>query len=105
MLVASITTPTRELAEAIATALVERRLAACAQVAGPIRSLYRWQGKVESADEWLVTAKTGPDRWDALCAAVVSLHSYETPEVIATPVTHALPAYAAWVADALAPET
>jgi periplasmic divalent cation tolerance protein len=102
MLIASITTPTRELADDIARALVEQRLAACAQVAGPIRSVYRWQGKVESADEWLVTAKTSVERWDAVCAAVVALHPYETPEVIATPITHALPAYAAWASEGFA---
>ena len=74
----------RAEAERIATELVDRRLAACVQIVGPVRSVYRWQGKVEHAEEWLCLAKTSAERYAAVEAAIRELHSYECPEIIAT---------------------
>lgn len=97
MLLATTTTPDRATADAIATALVEKRLAACVQVSGPITSVYRWRGAVETSQEWLCTAKTTAERWHELMAVVLELHPYETPELTATPVDQASEAYEAWV--------
>lgn len=99
MLVVTTTTGDRELAERIATELVDRRLAACVQVSGPIRSHYRWEGKAETADEWLLTAKTVEQHWPAIEALVDELHPYDTPELIATPITHASAAYEKWLRE------
>ncbi len=89
----------REDAEQIAAALVERRLAGCVQVVGPVRSVYRWQGRVEQADEWLCLAKTTSDRFAAVEAAIRELHSYECPEIVATPIVAGSAAYLAWLAE------
>ncbi|MEV2278228.1 divalent-cation tolerance protein CutA [Nocardiopsis sp. NPDC049922] len=89
----------REGAERVARSLIEHRLAACAQVSGPITSFYRWEGEVHADEEWLVVAKTSADRVDALTAHVVEIHPYDVPEVVAVPVTGGNAAYLEWVAD------
>src|SRR5680860_526232 len=76
-------------AERISTALVERRLAACVQVSGPVSSRYRWQGEVEHEREWLCVAKTEAGRYDEIEAAIRELHSYDEPEIVATPIVAA----------------
>jgi periplasmic divalent cation tolerance protein len=92
---------TRADAEACAARLVERRLAACVQVDGPIRSTYRWQAVVEVAEEFRCTCKTTPDRAEACIEEVSSVHPYETPEVILAEVRTSA-AYAAWVRASVA---
>ena len=87
----STTTATKADAERIAAALVERRLAACVQVGGPIRSCYRWQGKIETAEEWLCTAKTTREAYDQVEQAIRELHPYEEPEIIAVPIVAGMP--------------
>jgi len=82
--------------------LVEERLAACANVVGPIRSIYRWQGAVEEADEHLVLLKARGADVAALEARVRALHSYDVPEVLALPVTAGSAPYLAWLADSTA---
>src|SRR5271168_1433023 len=67
-------------AEEIADQIVSRNLAACVNISAPVRSVYRWQGKIESATEWLLTIKTARSRFEDLSAAIQSLHSYELPE-------------------------
>lgn len=86
-----------EEAERISAVLVERRLAACVQIAGPISSRYRWQGKVEHEHEWLCLAKTTASRYPDLEAAIRELHSYEEPEIVASPIVAGSPGYLAWV--------
>jgi periplasmic divalent cation tolerance protein len=86
-------------AQRIAAALVEERLAACVQIAGPIASTYRWQGTVEQATEWYCHCKTTRARYPALEARLRELHPYETPEIIAVPIVAALPAYLAWIEE------
>lgn len=98
---ASIACASGAEAQAIARALVENRLAACAQSSG-VTSTYRWQGAVETAPEVLLTAKTRIDKLDALEACVRALHSYEVPEIIAVPVVWASESYARWLDEALA---
>jgi periplasmic divalent cation tolerance protein len=86
-------------AEDIAEALVERRLAACVQIVGPVQSVYRWQGEVERAEEWLCLAKTTRAQWSAVEAAIRELHSYECPEVIATAIAAGSKGYLQWLAE------
>ncbi|MET0307020.1 MAG: divalent-cation tolerance protein CutA, partial [Solirubrobacterales bacterium] len=86
-------------AERISAALVERRLAACVQVIGPVASRYRWQGKVEQGREWLCLAKTEAARYDELEAAVRELHSYDEPEIVATPIVAGSAGYLGWLSE------
>lgn len=89
--------PDRPSAEALAAALVEARLAACVNILAPCRSVYRWQGAVEAADEIPLLIKTSVACYAALEAAIRAQHPYELPEVIALPITQGLPDYLAWV--------
>ena len=97
------TLPTRDEAERIARHAVTGRLAACAQVSGPLRSVYRWRGAVEEAEEWLCTLKTTRLAWPALEAAIVAAHPYENPELVAVTIDAGAPAYLEWIAAAVAP--
>ena len=89
----------RATADRLAANAVAVRLAACAQVSGPLTSTYRWRGDVESAVEHQVTFKTAEDRADALVAHLVEAHPYEVPEVVMFPATGGNAAYAAWVVE------
>ncbi|MEU8764010.1 divalent-cation tolerance protein CutA [Streptomyces sp. NPDC048659] len=91
------TTDARAKAEALARGSVEARVAACAQVSGPVTSVYRWQGAIETAEEWRVEFKTTEARYAALEAHLLAAHDYETPELLATPVARAGADYARWV--------
>jgi periplasmic divalent cation tolerance protein len=93
------TTGTRADADRIAVELVSRRLAACVQVSGPIESTYRWQGAVETSEEWLCTAKTMAMHVDAIGRLIKELHPYEVPELIATEIVGGSEAYLAWVRE------
>jgi periplasmic divalent cation tolerance protein len=86
-----------EEAERIAAALVERRLAACVQTIGPIASRYRWRGEVETAREWLCLAKTETGLYEQVEAAIRELHSYEEPEIVATPIIAGSQGYLDWI--------
>lgn len=90
----------RELAEQIAEQLVSRRLAACVQVVGPVLSVYRWEGKMDSSQEWLCIIKTRQARYAEVEATIRELHPYEVPEIIATPITAGAAAYLEWLAGA-----
>lgn len=90
-------TDSRAAADALARSAVEARAAACAQVDGPIDSTYRWQGAVESAEEWRITFKTTTSAYGRLEAFIRERHSYDMPEILCTPVTAGNPAYLAWV--------
>ncbi len=99
IVVVTTTVDDRAAADRLGANAVALRLAACAQVSGPIASTYRWQGAIESAVEHQVQFKTAADRADALVAHLVEAHPYEVPEVIVVPVTGGNPAYAAWVTE------
>ncbi len=98
------TTATKLEAQEIAEALVTHRLAACAQVSGPIESVYRWQGDVEHAAEWFCTAKTHKSLFHEVEARIRSLHSYECPEITALPIAGGSADYLAWLNDQLTEE-
>jgi periplasmic divalent cation tolerance protein len=87
----------REAAERLGRSLVDRRLVACCQVVGPIRSIYRWKGKVEETDEWYCVMKTRATLYERVEEAIRGLHPYEVPEIVATAVSRVLPGYAGWV--------
>jgi len=87
----------KEAAETIARVLIERRLAACVQILGPLRSTYRWEGAVETAEEWLCLIKTAGDAYAALELAICENHPYEVPEILAVPVVGGLSTYLAWL--------
>ena len=92
----SVTYPHAEMAQAAADSLIEARLAACAQVEGPVRSTYRWEGAVQREPEWRLTAKTRTELAERLVEALAASHPYELPGfLIHTP--HTNPAFAAWV--------
>ena len=69
------------------------------QIAGPITSTYRWKGKVETAEEWLCLIKTRESLYQELEKAIISLHSYETPEIIAVPIVKGSKEYLQWLDD------
>jgi periplasmic divalent cation tolerance protein len=90
--------PDEATAHALASHLVESRLAACVNVLAPCRSVYRWQGALEEAAEVPLLIKTSAERYAALEAAIRARHPYELPEILAVPVMRGLPAYLDWVA-------
>ena len=96
--------PSESDGERIGVHLVDHRLAACVQVVGPIRSTYRWRGRVEEAEEWLLLVKTTTARYPAIAAAIGELHPYDEPELIALPIVTGSPGYLAWIAKSVAPD-
>jgi len=84
-------------AEAVAAALVTERLAACVNILAPCRSVYRWQGEIEWADEVPVIIKTARDRYPALLQRLEALHPYEVPEMLVCTTEGGWPAYTDWV--------
>jgi periplasmic divalent cation tolerance protein len=86
-----------EEAERIGRAVIEERLAACINILPPVRSIYRWQGAVETADEVAAIFKTANHRVDALVTRIASLHSYDVPCIVTWPVDKLLGSYADWV--------
>jgi periplasmic divalent cation tolerance protein len=99
-LVVLVTTPSAEQAALLARSLVEERLAACGNVLPAIRSIYRWEGALHDDEEALLVLKTTRDRLEALREAVLRLHPYRVPEVLALPVEGGNAAYLAWIVEA-----
>jgi periplasmic divalent cation tolerance protein len=97
------TTASVAVARRIAAALIDRRLAACVQIVGPIESTYRWQGKVETAREWFCLMKTTQARYRELVAAVEAIHPYDTPEIVALPIAAGSGHYLEWLASSVRP--
>jgi len=95
------TTETKEQADKISQHLVETKLAACVQILGPITSIYRWKGKVENAQEWLCLIKTRDNLYAKVEAAIKSVHSYETPEIISVPIIEGSKEYLSWIDNGL----
>ncbi len=90
--------PDEEVANTIALAVVEARLAACVNILPRVQSIYRWQGGVESATEIPLFIKSTATSYPALESIIRQHHPYDVPEIIALPVTHGLPSYLNWVA-------
>ncbi|MER7465080.1 divalent-cation tolerance protein CutA [Streptomyces sp. NPDC097981] len=98
MLAVLTTVDSAEAAAALARGAVEARLAACAQISGPVTSVYRWKDALETSPEWQVLFKTTTAAYPALEARLTAGHPYDTPEVIAMPVVRGSADYLAWVA-------
>ena len=95
------TAGSEEEAQKIARHLVERQLAACVNVVPRVESVYRWQGKVESAQEWLLVIKTTAEGFPAVQEAICQLHSYDLPECIAVTIEDGSPPYLKWLEDSV----
>jgi len=93
------TTPSREDAEKIANALVDARLAACVQISGPITSTFHWNDAIETAEEWVCTAKTMLDACHDVEALMTEHHPYDVPEILAVPVVAVSEPYMKWLTD------
>jgi periplasmic divalent cation tolerance protein len=97
------TTSREEDAERIARALLEKRLTACVQIAGPITSMYWWKENLETSGEWLCSIKTREDQFAALEKAIRKVHPYEVPEIVALPIVAGSKDYLKWLQGALRP--
>jgi periplasmic divalent cation tolerance protein len=104
VVLAFCTFPDAETARRIARELVELRLAACGNVLPQIHSVYRWQGKIESADEVLTIFKLPASRYAEFEAKLRALHPYDVPEIISCAIDRGLPDYLRWVSETCAPE-
>jgi periplasmic divalent cation tolerance protein len=91
------TVDSTEEAERLGRSVVNARLAACVQIVGPIRSLFWWQDKLDDAQEWQLLMKTTAERLPALEEHIKAHHSYETPEIIATPIPWGSQEYLGWI--------
>jgi periplasmic divalent cation tolerance protein len=89
--------PDRPAAERLAERLIVERVAACVNILAPCRSVYRWQGSIERAEEHPLLIKTTAERYDALEKAIRAAHPYELPEVVAVPIERGLAPYLDWV--------
>lgn len=89
----------KDVAVEIARMLVERRLASCVQILGPIESTYWWRDKIDTTEEWLLTIKTKKDVYFELEDAIKNNHPYEVPEIIATKIVDGNSDYLKWISD------
>ena len=97
------TTDSRAEAMELGRAAVEARLAACAQVAGPVASTYWWEGGIERAEEWQILLKLPAGRLDELTAFLTERHSYDEPEIVALPIVAGSPSYLSWLREETVP--
>ena len=91
------TTENKDDAGMIAQTVVKKKLAACAQVVGPITSTYWWEGAIEEAEEWFCIMKSRKDLYDKLEQAILDVHSYEVPEIVAVPIVSGSQSYLRWL--------
>ncbi|MEX2552460.1 MAG: divalent-cation tolerance protein CutA [Actinomycetota bacterium] len=91
------TTDSKDEAQTLAEAIVAARLAACVQVLGPIQSTYWWNGSIEKTAEWICIMKATSERFEALERFIREKHSYDTPEIIATPIAAGSAEYLEWI--------
>ncbi|MCS7114398.1 MAG: divalent-cation tolerance protein CutA [Candidatus Bathyarchaeota archaeon] len=96
-----VTTSSREEAEKIAQTLLEERLIACANIIGPVHSLFWWQGKIDTAKEHLILMKTRKALFERVSERVKALHSYQVPEIISLPITEGSKDYLKWLDESL----
>ena len=100
-IVVMVTTSSQGEAEIIVQRLLEAKLIACGNIVGPAFSRFHWEGKIDGAEEFLVIMKSRRDLFEALTKAVMALHSYDVPEIIALPVVDGSPDYLAWLDSCL----
>lgn len=100
-ILALVTTANKQEAEKIAKTLLDKKLVACANILGPILSLFRWSGKLEEVEEYLILLKSHKDLTEKLAETVKNLHSYEVPEIIFLPIAGGSESYLNWLASCL----
>ncbi|HDK37993.1 MAG TPA: divalent-cation tolerance protein CutA [Thiolapillus brandeum] len=93
------TCPDDSVAQTLALALVEKKLAACVNIINSIKSVYRWQGEIQQDTEVLLTIKTTTNGWGKLQQALLELHPYDVPEIIALPIVAGNKDYLSWVGE------
>jgi periplasmic divalent cation tolerance protein len=98
-IVVFVTCGSEEEATNIAKALVEERSAACVNMISPVRSIYRWEGRIWDEKEWMLVIKTQKRRFEELEKKVKSLHSYSVPEIIALPIVEGFASYLKWLKE------
>ncbi|MGA2463129.1 MAG: divalent-cation tolerance protein CutA [Thermodesulfobacteriota bacterium] len=98
-IVVFVTCGSEEEALKIAHSLVEERLAACVNLVSPVRSIYRWEGKIWDEKEWILFIKTQKERFEELEKKVKSLHSYSVPEIIGLPIVEGSSSYLQWLLE------
>ena len=91
------TTARRDEADRIAQTLIDQRLAACVQIVGPIASTYRWQGRIETSEEWQRWVKSRRDLYEQIEQAIRRVHPYEVPEILAMAVVAGSSSYLSWI--------
>jgi len=96
-----VTTANREEAEKIARRLLDEKLIACANIIGPVSSLFWWSGKLEKSEEYVLLLKSRLELFEKLSESVKALHGYEVPEIIALPIIKGSPAYMEWLNSTL----
>lgn len=96
------TTDNKELALKIGDILVEQKLAACAQISGPIKSIYRWKGKIFNTQEWHCRIKTKKDLYHRVEEEIKALHPYEVPEIVVLPIIDGSQEYLDWIDEVMA---
>lgn len=101
ILLVRVNAPTRHVALAIAECAVTDQLASCVNISGPITSVYRWEGKIETGEEWVVWIKTANSQWFALEQMIVNHHPDEVPAIIAWPVPQSHQPFAEWLHSSL----
>jgi periplasmic divalent cation tolerance protein len=94
-----VTCGSEEEALKIANALVESRLAACVNLVAPIRSIYRWEGRIWDEKEWLLIIKTQKNSFEELEKKIKSLHSYSVPEIVSVPIVEGSSSYLNWISE------
>ncbi len=102
-IVVLVTCASEEEALRIANALVQEHLAACVNLIAPVRSIYRWEGKIWDEKEWLLLIKTQNQRFKEIEEKVKSLHSYTTPEIVTLPITQGSLPYLHWIRENTSP--
>jgi len=96
-----MTTATREEAEKIARSLLNQKLIACANIVGPVSSLFWWKEKISQENEFLVLMKTSAELFEKLATTIKQMHSYEVPEIIAIPIAKGEQTYMKWLSSSL----
>ena len=96
-----VTFATVEDAEAVARDIIERKMGSCSQIAGPMASVYRWKGIVESASEFELRIKTKASLFDRLSQYIREVHPYDVPQIIAFPIDYISESYAAWIENSV----
>ena len=100
-IIVMVTTANKQEAENIAQRLLKERLIACANIIGPVSSLFHWAGKIEKAEEYLIFMKSREDLFEKLAETVKALHSYEVPEILVLPIVDGSRAYLDWLGSCL----